>query len=59
VFRAENPGTRVAYLQAPGENGLLFEFIESEATAQLIRDGIAATRNWDGTNPIHVIDFEA
>ena len=59
VFRAENPGTRVAYLQAPGENGLLFEFIESEATAQLIRDGIAATRNWDGTNPIHVIDFAA
>jgi methylmalonyl-CoA/ethylmalonyl-CoA epimerase len=57
VFRAENPGTRVAYLQAPGEEGLLFEYIESPATRELIAAGIAATRNWDGANPIHEIDF--
>ena len=59
VFRAESPGTRVAYLEAQDEKGILFEFIESEGTQALITSGIAATRNWDGTNPIHVIDFEA
>ncbi|AHE54268.1 VOC family protein [Sphingomonas sanxanigenens] len=57
VFRAHSPGTRVAYLEAPGEAGILFEFIESGQTRQLIADGIAATRGWDGSNPIHVIDF--
>ena len=59
VFQAESPGTRVAYLEAKGEDGVLFEFIESPATKQMIVDGIAATRNWDGSNPIHVIDFAA
>lgn len=59
VFRAESPGTRVAYLEAEGETGLLFEFIESPTTRELVSSGIAATRNWDGTNPIHVIDFAA
>lgn len=57
VFRAESPGTRVAYLEAPGEDGLLFEYIEGEATRQLIKQGIVATREWDGTNPVHEIDF--
>lgn len=59
VFRAENPGTRVAYLEAAGEAGLLFEFIESPQTAALILEGKQASRNWDGTNPIHTIDFAA
>lgn len=59
VFRGESPGTRVAYLEAAGEKGILFEFIESAGTRQLIVDGIAASRNWNGENPIHVIDFEA
>lgn len=57
VFQAESPGTRVAYLEADGEPGILFEFIEGPSTAQLIVEGIAATQNWDGTNPVHVIDF--
>jgi methylmalonyl-CoA/ethylmalonyl-CoA epimerase len=57
VFRAESPGTLVAYLEAPGEAGIFFEFIESAQTRQLIADGIAATRAWDGSNPIHIIDF--
>ena len=59
VFRAQSPGTRVAYLEAPGEKGLLFEYIESEATRELIAAGLMATRDWDGTNPIHEIDFAA
>ena len=59
VFQAESPGTRVVYLEAKGENGILFEFIESPQTKQLIIDGIAATRSWNGSNPIHTIDFAA
>lgn len=57
VFRAENPSTRVAYLEMAGEPGVRFEFIESAATAQLIEQGIAASRHWDGSNPVQVIDF--
>lgn len=57
LFRAESPGTRVAYLEAPGEDGLLFEYIESASTRELIKQGIVATRDWDGTNPVHEIDF--
>jgi methylmalonyl-CoA/ethylmalonyl-CoA epimerase len=57
VFRAESPGTRVAYFEADGEPGLLFEFIESAATRQLILDGRAAAKAWDGGDPVRVIDF--
>ncbi|MFT4053630.1 MAG: VOC family protein [Novosphingobium sp.] len=59
VFRAENAATRVAYLAAPGEKGVLFEFIEGEGTRQLIIEGRAAAKVWDGTNPITEIDFAA
>lgn len=59
VFRAENPGTRVAYLEMEGEAGVRFEYIESAATAQLMADGIAAAKSWDGSNPVQVIDFAA
>jgi methylmalonyl-CoA/ethylmalonyl-CoA epimerase len=57
VFRAGNAATKVAYLEAPGEKGVLFEFIEGEGTRQLFIDGRAAAKTWDGTNPIHEIDF--
>lgn len=57
VFRAESPGTRVAYFEAPGEDGLLFEYIESEGTRQLIADGIVKSREWDGSDPVSEIDF--
>lgn len=59
VFAASNPGTKVAYLEAENEPGVLFEFIESPATRAMIDEGIAATKAWDGTNPINVIDFAA
>ena len=59
AVRADSPGNRVAYLEGEGEKGVLFEFIENEALKQLIAEGIAASRNWDGTDPIHIIDFEA
>lgn len=55
AFRAENPGTRVAYLEMGA--GMRLEFIESQATAELIKEGAAAARVWDGSNPVRVIDF--
>ncbi len=59
VFRAGNAATRVAYLEAPGEEGVLFEFIEGEGTRQLFIEGRAAAKVWDGSNPITEIDFSA
>ncbi|MGH6782455.1 MAG: VOC family protein [Sphingomonadaceae bacterium] len=59
AFAAASPGTRVAYMEAEGEPGVLFEFIESPATRDMIGAGIAATKAWDGTNPVHTIDFAA
>ncbi|WP_380872829.1 glyoxalase [Sphingomonas sp. DBB INV C78] len=59
AFAASSPGTHVAYMEADGEPGVLFEFIESPATRDMIGAGIIATKNWDGTNPVHVIDFAA
>lgn len=56
-FRAESPGTRVAYLEMEGEPDVRLEFIESPATAELIRAGIAASRDWDGSDPVRIIDF--
>lgn len=59
VFRAQNAATRVAYLEAPDEKGVFFEFIEGAGTRKMFEDGRAATRDWDGSNPITVIDFAA
>lgn len=59
VFHADNAATKVAYLEAPGEKGVLFEFIEGEGTRQLFIEGRAAAKTWDGSNPIHEIDFAA
>jgi len=59
VFKAANPTTRVAYMEIDDQPGMMFEFIESSQTRELFRDGIAATQNWDGTNPITVFDLAA
>lgn len=59
VFRAWNPGTRVAYFELPGQPHTRFEYIEGAAMPGLIAAGIAASQDWDGTNPVHVIDFAA
>ncbi|ANI79705.1 VOC family protein [Sphingobium sp. EP60837] len=56
-FTAQNPTTRVAYLQVPGEPGQLFEFICGADMRALCEAGIAASRSWDGKNPVTVIDF--
>lgn len=57
IFQADCPGTKVAYFEIEGQPGMMFEYIESPATRDLIRTGILATKSWDGTNPITVIDM--
>lgn len=59
AFEASNPATRVAYMEADDEPGLLFEFIQGDGTRAVITAGVAATRNWDGGNPVHIIDLSA
>jgi methylmalonyl-CoA/ethylmalonyl-CoA epimerase len=59
IFTAHNPATRVAYLQAPGEPGQLFEFICGADMRAMCAAGIAAARAWDGSDPVTVIDFAA
>jgi methylmalonyl-CoA/ethylmalonyl-CoA epimerase len=57
VFRAGSPGTEVAYFTMGDQPGMMFEFIESRTTRELMDAGIAATRVWDGSDPITVIDL--
>ena len=59
LFTAQNPATRVAYLQVPGEPGQLFEFICGADMRAMCAVGIAAARDWDGSDPVTVIDFAA
>ncbi len=57
-FEAANAVTRVAYLEDPGEPGLLLEFIEMN---DVMRAGLAArlaaAHAWDGGEPVQVIDL--
>ena len=59
LFTAHSPATRVAYLSAPGQPGQLFEFICGPDMRGMCEAGIAAARDWDGTDPVTVIDFAA
>ncbi|QBQ97173.1 VOC family protein [Paraburkholderia pallida] len=56
VFEASNPATRVAYFEDASEPGVRYEVIHGAGMREMIQQGIAAARDWDGTNPIHVID---
>lgn len=55
AFEASNPATRVAYLETDDEPGVLFEFIEGAGMREMIDAGIAATKVWDGSNPVEII----
>ncbi|MCW0200041.1 VOC family protein [Sphingopyxis sp.] len=57
VFTASNPSTRVAYLEVEGDTGVLYEFIEGAGMREMVAAGIAATRGWDGSDPVTVIDL--
>lgn len=54
-FVAGTDTMRVAYLDSPGLPGSWFELIANPAMRQMIDAGIAATRNWDGTNPVRTM----
>lgn len=58
VFVAGNAAVRVAYLESD-EPGALFELIEGKDMAAMIEAGIAEAANWDGSNPVRVIDLAA
>ena len=55
VFEASNPSTRVAYLEAEGDAGTLYEFIEGAGMREMVAAGIAAARRWDGSDPVTTI----
>lgn len=57
VFQATNPVVRVAYMEDPAEAGVLFEVIEGQGQREMIEQGIAAARAWDGSNPVTEIDL--
>lgn len=59
-FVAANEGARVIYFGAADAPGVLYELIESPVTREHIAHGIAATRAWDGKDPIMAeYDFAA
>ena len=57
VFAARNPASNVAYLESPGEAGILYELIEGAQMREMMRAGIAATAAWNGTDPNTEIDL--
>jgi len=56
VFEAENPATRVAYLEHEQEPGVLYEVIQGAGMREMIRHGIAAAQSWNGSNPIQIYE---
>jgi methylmalonyl-CoA/ethylmalonyl-CoA epimerase len=56
AFDAGNQTTRVAYLEDEDEPGVLYEVIQGTGMRELIHQGVAATRAWDGSNPIQTIE---
>lgn len=59
VFTAANAAVRVAYLESPGEQGVLYELIEGQGMREMIAAGVAASAQWDGTDPVNEIDLAA
>jgi len=57
VFQGHNPTTEVAYLENPQDPSMLYEIIHGAQMREMIAHGIAATRAWDGRNPVQVIDL--
>ncbi|AVP68031.1 VOC family protein [Rhodococcus hoagii] len=55
LFVAEGPGTRVAYVHAPGQPGVVFEYIQSAGMREMLAYGIEQARTWDGSNPVRSI----
>ena len=59
VFFAQNAAVRVGYFEDPAQKGMLFEIIEGQGQREMIQQGIAASKAWNGENAITTIDFAA
>jgi hypothetical protein len=61
TFEARNAASHVAYFESAAEPGLRFEFIQaSPMMLEGFAAGVAASRGWDGGEPvIHIVDFAA
>lgn len=57
IFEAANAASKVAYLEDPAEPGALYEVIYGAGMREMIQQGIAAARDWDGSNPVQEIDL--
>lgn len=55
LFRTGNASMRVAYLDSEQAPGVIFEYIEGASMPELLRAGIAQSRDWDGTDPVRVV----
>ena len=55
LFVAESPGTRVAYVHAPAQPGVVFEYIQSDGMRAMLEYGISQARTWDGSDPVRPI----
>lgn len=55
LFHAGNAATKVAYLHDPDEPDVLYEYIEGVGMRAMVEAGIAAARDWDGSDPIQEI----
>ncbi|NEW55119.1 VOC family protein [Nocardia cyriacigeorgica] len=52
LFAATGPGTQIAYLHSPAQQGIVFEYIQSEGMREMVAHGIEQARTWDGSDPI-------
>jgi hypothetical protein len=60
TFVADNPVTRVAYLESDASPGTRIEFIQYTAEGRAgWQQRLDAARNWDGTNAVQVYDLAA
>ena len=60
IFRAGNDATKVAYMESPGEEGLIIELIEARpGILEGFAAGQAACDAWDGTPHVERFDLGA
>jgi catechol 2,3-dioxygenase-like lactoylglutathione lyase family enzyme len=59
AFQGGNVSTQVAYMETPGQKGVLYEFIHGADTRAMLDAGVQAAKAWNGGDPIQmVVDFE-
>ncbi|MFE3442708.1 VOC family protein [Nocardia sp. NPDC059180] len=56
LFAATGPGTKIAYLQSPAQQGVVYEYIQSDGMREMVAYGIAQARTWDGADPVREVN---